>query len=77
MFLKCRGTGISKTALFLGCAIILSACTKDAAEQDATAFSWNTLSGEPPIIIAHRGASAHLPGHMLEAYALGKDIGAV
>jgi glycerophosphoryl diester phosphodiesterase len=77
MFLKCGGTGMSKTALFLGCAIILSACAKDAAEQDSTVFSWNTFSGEPPIIIAHRGASAHLPEHMLEAYALGKDIGAI
>ena len=76
MFLKLGVIGMSKAALFLGCAIILSACTKDGADQDTTAFFWNTLSGDPPIIIAHRGASAHLPGHTLEAYALGIDQGA-
>jgi glycerophosphoryl diester phosphodiesterase len=73
MFLKLRVSGMSKTALFLGCAIILSACTKDGADQGTTAFSWSASSGEPLIIIAHRGASAHLPGHTLEAYVLGID----
>jgi len=29
---------------------------------------WNTLSGEPPLVIAHRGASGELPEHTLAAY---------
>jgi hypothetical protein len=45
--------GISKIDSFLDCAIIFSACTKDEAEQDATAFSWSTLSADRQTIIAH------------------------
>jgi len=30
----------------------------------------NTLNGQPPLIIAHRGASGDLPEHTLEAYRL-------
>jgi len=45
-------------------------------EQGEATVAWTTLSGEPPIIIAHRGASAYLPGHTLEAYELGIDQGA-
>ncbi len=65
-----------KTAMALGCAAILSACMNSETEQGAAAVAWTTLSGEPPIIIAHRGASAYLPGHTLEAYELGIDQGA-
>lgn len=65
-----------KTAMALGCATILSACMNSETEQGAATVAWTTLSGEPPIIIAHRGASAYLPGHTLEAYELGIDQGA-
>jgi glycerophosphoryl diester phosphodiesterase len=37
---------------------------------------WNTLDGDAPLVIAHRGASGHLPEHTLAAYALGLDLGA-
>jgi glycerophosphoryl diester phosphodiesterase len=37
---------------------------------------WNTLDGEPPLVIAHRGASGLLPEHTLVAYALGLGQGA-
>ncbi len=36
----------------------------------------STLSGEPPIIIAHRGASGARPEHTLAAYNLAIDMGA-
>lgn len=62
-----------KTAMALGCAAILSACMNSETEQGAATVAWTTLSGEPPIIITHRGASAYLPGHTLEAYELGID----
>ena len=37
---------------------------------------WATLDGNPPLIIAHRGASGYRPEHTLEAYALAIDMGA-
>ncbi len=37
---------------------------------------WNTLSGAPPRIIAHRGASGYRPEHTLEAYRLAIAQGA-
>lgn len=42
--------------------------------QDAHA--WNTLNGQTPIVIAHRGASGYLPEHTLEAYLRGIQQGA-
>lgn len=38
--------------------------------------SGQTLSGQPPIVIAHRGASGYLPEHTLAAYKLAIDQGA-
>lgn len=35
-----------------------------------------TLTGGPPIVIAHRGASGYLPEHTLAAYELGAVMGA-
>ncbi|NET73217.1 MAG: glycerophosphodiester phosphodiesterase [Sphaerospermopsis sp. SIO1G2] len=37
---------------------------------------FNTLTGEAPLVIAHRGASGDLPEHTLEAYQLAIDQGA-
>ncbi len=37
---------------------------------------WRTLSGEPPAVIAHRGASGLRPEHTIEAYTLAIDQGA-
>ena len=38
--------------------------------------SFNTLNGQTPIVIAHRGASGLLPEHTLEAYQLAMEQGA-
>jgi glycerophosphoryl diester phosphodiesterase len=38
--------------------------------------SWNTLTGQPPIAIAHRGASGYRPEHTLESYQLAIALGA-
>jgi glycerophosphoryl diester phosphodiesterase len=35
-----------------------------------------TLSGQPPLVIAHRGASGYLPEHTMEAYKLAVQMGA-
>ncbi|TDM04838.1 MAG: glycerophosphodiester phosphodiesterase [Ideonella sp. MAG2] len=37
---------------------------------------YNTLSGEPPLVIGHRGASGERPEHTLESYQLAIDQGA-
>ena len=42
----------------------------------ATAAPISTLSGQPPIVIAHRGASGYLPEHTLEGYKLAVQFGA-
>ena len=54
--------------------VAISACSP--GEQADDTVVWDTISGNQPLIIAHRGASAHLPGHTLEAYELGIDQGA-
>lgn len=38
--------------------------------------NYPTLTGQPPIIIAHRGASGYLPEHTLAAYQLAIEQGA-
>ncbi|WP_300526967.1 glycerophosphodiester phosphodiesterase family protein [Maricaulis sp.] len=55
-------------------AIILTACTQPV--EQAEPFQWNTLSGNPTLVIAHRGASGDLPEHTLEAYSLAIEQGA-
>src|SRR5215475_9507999 len=39
-------------------------------------MQWKTLSGMPPRIIAHRGASGYRPEHSREAYLLAIEQGA-
>ena len=43
---------------------------------ESFAKDWPTLNGEPPIVVAHRGASAYLPDHTLEAYRRAVELGA-
>ena len=58
-------------ALALG-VMIAAAATFSAAPGIAAP----TLSGDPPIVIAHRGASGYLPEHTLAAYELAVRMGA-
>jgi len=51
---------------------LIAAC----ANGKEAAMPWGTLDGKPPLVIAHRGASGHLPEHTLEAYALAIAQGA-
>lgn len=41
-----------------------------------TTVKYPTLSGAPPLVIAHRGASGYLPEHTLQAYRLAIYLGA-
>jgi glycerophosphoryl diester phosphodiesterase len=54
--------------------LLLSGTLALTVERPAVAH--DTLSGEPPIVIAHRGASGYRPEHTLEAYALAIAQGA-
>lgn len=56
-------------------AIALPALGACAVERDDPPM-WATLDGNPPLVIAHRGASGFRPEHTLEAYALSVDMGA-
>jgi glycerophosphoryl diester phosphodiesterase len=47
-----------------------------AAETASVSAQHSTLTGERPIVIAHRGASGYLPEHTLEAYKMAIDMGA-
>jgi glycerophosphoryl diester phosphodiesterase len=38
--------------------------------------AWPTRDGQPPLVIAHRGASGYLPEHTLAAYELAVRMGA-
>lgn len=40
------------------------------------ALAWNTLDGNAPIVIGHRGASGYLPEHTLASYAKAIEMGA-
>jgi glycerophosphoryl diester phosphodiesterase len=60
----------------LALALLFLGCGNEEPEEPADAVVWNTLNGEPTLVIAHRGASARLPGHTLEAYELAIDQGA-
>lgn len=40
------------------------------------AQAWNTLTGQAPIVIGHRGASGYLPEHTLASYTRAIELGA-
>jgi glycerophosphoryl diester phosphodiesterase len=60
-------------AVFL-LALIVGAAPASLAKGQGSQYS--TLTGERPIVIAHRGASGYLPEHTLEAYKMAIDMGA-
>jgi len=65
-----------KTTIMLAASCMIVGCAASEPAPAKSSVSWNTLNGQQPIVIAHRGASAYLPGHTLEAYELGIDQGA-
>lgn len=54
----------------------LGACKGVTADRSDTQSRKMEIKMQPPIIIAHRGASGYLPEHTLEAYQLAIDLGA-
>jgi glycerophosphoryl diester phosphodiesterase len=70
--------------LMLAAATLLAACTGPAPAPGATAPDaapdpaprWATLTGDAPLVIAHRGASGYRPEHSETAYRLAFEQGA-
>ena len=56
--------------------LLLAGCGVQAEANGESETRVTTLSGQPPIIIAHRGASGERPEHTLAAYALAIEQGA-
>jgi glycerophosphoryl diester phosphodiesterase len=56
----------------------LSACAAETTDPEPAmpAFTFPTLSGEPALVIAHRGASGDRPEHTEAAYKLALEQGA-
>lgn len=57
-------------------AVVVLCGTGCGALSDHERTMAETLTGEPPIVIAHRGASGYLPEHTLAAYEMAIDMGA-
>jgi glycerophosphoryl diester phosphodiesterase len=51
----------------------LAGCSQSPAENT---YVWQTLTGAPTRVIAHRGANGELPEHTIEAYTLAIEQGA-
>lgn len=64
------------TALFAALAATLGAAPLLAPSDALAASPYNTLSGNAPLVIGHRGASGYRPEHTLEAYTLAIEQGA-
>lgn len=70
--------------LMLAALPVLAACAEPANSPGSTAPDatpdpaprWATLSGEAPLVIAHRGASGYRPEHSESAYRLAFEQGA-
>lgn len=54
----------------------LPALAATLALSAVPAQAWNTLDGNSPLIIAHRGASGYLPEHTLAGYTKAIELGA-
>ena len=63
----------AKHALTAAAALALAACSMPGAGPSARL---PTLDGQPPLVVAHRGASGYLPEETLEAYARAIELGA-
>ncbi|MEE8438540.1 MAG: glycerophosphodiester phosphodiesterase family protein, partial [Micropepsaceae bacterium] len=51
-------------------------CTSREETAISASASFPTLSGTPPLVIAHRGASGYLPEHTLQSYQKAIELGA-
>ncbi len=64
-----------RTRILLAALPLLAACASVAGTASGS-WPYRTLSGDRPLVIAHRGASGALPEHTLEAYHRALNDGA-
>lgn len=57
-------------------AMVLTMSAAAQAQTSVESGNWATLDGQPPIVIAHRGASGYRPEHTLASYGLAIELGA-
>ncbi len=62
--------------IFIGIGILVGLAAWSPTSESPQPHVWTTLDGQPPLVIAHRGASGDRPEHTLEAYALAIEQGA-
>jgi glycerophosphoryl diester phosphodiesterase len=60
--------------LFLGSVLLTIMPTEPLLASSLNTL--NTLNGQTPIVIGHRGASGYRPEHTLASYQLAIDLGA-
>lgn len=60
----------------IGAASALAALAGCAQAPIENTYVWQTLTGGPTLVIAHRGANGELPEHTLEAFTLAIEQGA-
>lgn len=63
----------------LVCVALATSCAVQAQsvqKQSAMNEEWPTLDGQPPLVIAHRGASGYRPEHTIASYTLAIEFGA-
>jgi glycerophosphoryl diester phosphodiesterase len=53
-----------------------AAVAASALSAPLPAWAYNTLNGQAPVVIGHRGASGYRPEHTLESYRLAIEMGA-
>lgn len=66
-------TRSATTALSAAAALCLAACSMPGAGPSSRLA---TLDGQPPLVVAHRGASGYLPEETQEAYVRAIELGA-
>lgn len=55
--------------LLLSASLLVTSATAAMAQE-------KTLTGEPPVVVAHRGASGYMPDHTIEGYTRAIELGA-
>ncbi|KAA5804012.1 glycerophosphodiester phosphodiesterase [Alkalicaulis satelles] len=67
---------LAALTLWASLAAALAACSGAADTPAAAEAGWNTLTGEAPQVVAHRGASGYRPEHTVSAFRLAFEQGA-
>ena len=66
----------ARQALMIMFALAVAGCSAQSEQAGEATMNVKTLTGAPPVIIAHRGASGERPEHTLAAYQLAIEQGA-